>query len=240
MADTPLSPPPATRRRLLVVSKIINQAGQYEPLEVRLPDSALRVTGLSASTMPLPGRIFQRRNAFVIFGEYDPAQPEAVATAKVLPAPQGSGVILVGNTDVRTVLAYGMDMADSLAGFDPQRHVGFYQDLTDELPLQALVVPAGKRLYYAQTTTVGRPKLVDGQGQPLPLVIEQGFDAVPTLLSRHQLSPSGLELTVAETRAYLCRVDPPAPRPIDSSYPWLGNQEGYYNGVLFPGDPNRF
>ena len=227
---------PLTRRRLLAVEVYIDKAGEFMPLDVRLPETALSITGVYAAATPYPGRLFQRRDAFVIFGDGTDATRTRSAPAGT--AAQRDGLPLT----VEGVLLSGYGLADGRAAFNPAVHVGFHESLTDEVPLQEIVVPAGLTMYYAHTVSIGLPKLVDRNGDPLGLTTEAGAGKVQTLFSQVQGASAGGpgRARVNASLAYLCRVTPPGPNTDPREALFGEATTGYRTGVLFPGDASRF
>ena len=128
-------------------------------------------------------------------------------------------------------------MADSEATFYANRgqFVGFYLPLTDEVPLKLLRVDEGMIVYYGHTVTLGRPKLVDSEGNLLDLIYEIGKEKVETMFSQYYDTPA---VVYSDSLAHLCRVTLlPNAGGQDFIHPVSG---GYINGLLFPGDPNRY
>ncbi len=225
---------PATRRRLLAVDVLVTQAGELVPLDVRLPENAQRITGLYATATLMPGRLLQRRDAFVVFG--DGSGPAgATRNAPAGTAAQRSGQPL----SVGLALQTGYLLADSLDAFNPALHVGFFTPLTDELALQQLVVPAGLYVYYAHTVSVGVPRLLDKHGNPLTLTVEPTYGQVRTLFTQYQGSGAA-RTPVPDSLAYLARVEFPPASTDQQAALFNADTSGYRDGVLFPGDPSRY
>lgn len=213
----------------------MTQAGELVPLNVNLPENAQRITGLYATATAMPGRLLQRRDAFVVFGD---GSGPAGATANVnvgTSASRRSGLPLT----VGRVLKTGYLLAESIESFNPDLHVGFFTPLTDELALQELVVPAGLYVYYAHTVSVGVPRLLDRHGTPLVLTVEPSFSQVPTLFTQYQGS-GATRAAVPDSLAYLARVEFPPASTDPQAALFNTDSSGYRDGVLFPGDPARY
>ena len=232
---------PATRRRILVMEALVTQSGQYLTLDVTLPETAQRVTGLYAATLGVENQLYRREDAFVIFTKITDEEKGLTGNVYVEgSADSGDGVLL------REVLRSGYKMARGYESFDPEVHLGFYQSLTDEVPLIRLKVPKDEygqdlSVFYAHTVTMGRPKIVDGNGVPLALVTEPNFVRLQTFLSQYEkVPPSGPGLppydrVLPDSEAFLCRVEFPAAN--SDTFFQVG---GYRDGILFPGDATRF
>ena len=218
------------RRRVLVSEVLISQAGQYQAIETLLPETAQRIVGLYAAATPLPGQRYRRRDAFVVFGPAVPATSPAVFGAPITIA----GV----TTYVGFIVKSGFRMAPSMDAYytaPPDTYCGFYLPLTDEVPLTNLRVPPGKAVYYAHTVTLGRPRLLDTEGDELAVVYDPNSEKVDSMFSQYT---DGTGTVYGDSLIYLCRVVPPAP---NSAQSFTNEVSGdYLNGLLFPGDANRF